>query len=537
MPEEAGANPPVEITRRVFILVAALLCALSALAPNATAAAFGEPVWTNVYNGEGYPFISRAPAVAVDGSGNVFVSGSSRGIVYDYATIKYSAAGTWLWARFFDRSDDYATAVAVDGSGNVFVTGYSGFAASNYDYVTIKYSGTGDVKWTNVYNGLGNGADYARAIAVDASGNVFVAGSSFNGTNSDYATVAYSGAGVPLWTNLYNGLGNSNDFATALALDGSGNVFVTGWSYGDANSYQNATVAYSGAGVPLWTNRFGGPHVSYYTNAVSVAVDVSGNVFVAGESYNGANSDYATVAYSGVGVPLWTNLYNGLGNGDDSARAIAVDASGNVFVTGYSYGAGSSYDYATVAYSGAGVPLWTNRYHWPPGRGDYARAIAVDGSGNVFVTGDSAGIIDPDYYLTDNYLTVAYSGAGVPLWTNRYIGRSATDSATAIAVDGRGNVLVTGTSGIGYGTGFATIQYAGFNYNLPTITQIMADNGEFQFLFNAESNHAYTVEFRDFLDAGNWLTLTSIAAQPTATNIIVTNAITNDARFFRVRTP
>ena len=65
-------------------------------------------------------------------------------------------------------------------------------------------------------------------------------------------------------------------------------------------------------------------------------------------------------------MPLWTNRYNGPGNGNDYATAVAVDGSGNVFVTGYSHGSsGSYYDYATIAYSGAGVPLWTNRYNGP----------------------------------------------------------------------------------------------------------------------------------------------------------------------------
>ncbi len=70
---------------------------------------------------------------------------------------------------------------------------------------------------------------------------------------------------------------------------------------------------------------------------------------------------------------------------------MAVDASGNVFVTGFSVGSGGNSDYETIAYSGAGVPLWTNRYNGPGNGSDYARAVAVDGSGNVFVTGYSYG--------------------------------------------------------------------------------------------------------------------------------------------------
>src|SRR5262245_52539498 len=76
------------------------------------------------------------------------------------------------------------------------------------------------------------------------------------------------------------------------------------------------------------------------------------------------------------GVPLWTNRYNGPGYGGDSASAIAVDSSGNVFVTGESVGSGTGYDYATIKYSNTGVPLWTNRYNGPGNSADYAYGIA-----------------------------------------------------------------------------------------------------------------------------------------------------------------
>ena len=91
-----------------------------------------------------------------------------------------------------------------------------------------------------------------------------------------------------------------------------------------------------------------------------MAVDGSGNVFVAGYSYAaGSSYNYLVLAYSAAGPPLWTNLYNGPSNGDDRATAVAVDAGGNVFVTGYSAGPGGYSDYLTIAYSNGGVPLWT----------------------------------------------------------------------------------------------------------------------------------------------------------------------------------
>jgi len=162
-------------------------------------------------------------------------------------------------------------------------------------------------------------------------------------------------------------------------------------------------------GVPLWTNSYNGPG-NNYDAANAVAVDGSGNVFVTGYSWSGSSFDYATIKYSGAGVALWTNLYNGPGNSDDAANAVAVDGSGNVFVTGFSPGSGGGYtDYATIAYSGAGVALWTNRYNGPGNDYDFANAVAVDGSGNVFVTGGATG--SNGYY---DYATIKYSSAIPP---------------------------------------------------------------------------------------------------------------------------
>src|SRR5262249_45820114 len=115
-------------------------------------------------------------------------------------------------------------------------------------------------------------------------------------------------------------------------------------------------------GVPLWTNRYS--FVSGGSSGASgIAVDGNGNVFVTGGSRrtaDSASSDYATIKYSNAGIPLWTNRYDGPANGSDEARAIAVDTDGNVIVTGFSTGIGIGpflYDYATIKYSSSGVPL------------------------------------------------------------------------------------------------------------------------------------------------------------------------------------
>src|SRR5262249_40398040 len=142
--------------------------------------------------------------------------------------------------------------------------------------------------------------------------------------------------------------------------------------------------AHAQGGVPLWTNRYDGPGKGF-DSPFAIAVDSSGNVFVTGGSYNGSSQhndfqreDYATIAYSNSGVPLWTNRYDGPANSEDEPQAMAVDHSGNVFVTGHSVAENGWYDWTTISYSNVGVPLWTNRYDGPGNLDDTPSAITVD---------------------------------------------------------------------------------------------------------------------------------------------------------------
>jgi hypothetical protein len=388
----------------------------------------GVPLWTNRYNGPGNN-VDVPKAIAV-GGGKVFVTGTSwGGADYDYATVAYSTSGTVLWVRRYNgpgNGDDGATAISVDANANVFVTGYSVNPGTGYDYATVAYSSVGVPLWTNRYDGPGNGNDYATAVAA-GSGNVFVTGYSTNNNSGyDYATVAYSSTGVALWTNRYNGPSNKEDSANAIAVGGNGDVFVTGRSLVTGANYDYATVAYTSTGVGLWTNRYNGPG-NGDDQALAIAVGAGNTVYVTGQSVGvGSQYDFATVAYSGTGAPLWTNRFNGPGNGNDGASAVAVGNDGNIFVTGASDRGGNNYDFATLAYSAAGAPLWTNRYNGPGNNDDEAVAIAVDAGGDVIVAGPSWGI------GTYGYAVVEYSaGPGlriIPIFDQSII--EDPDSAT-----------------------------------------------------------------------------------------------------------
>lgn len=210
----------------------------------------GNQLWVSRYDGPGSGW-DGAAALAVDGAGNVYVGGGSNGTgtSRDFATIKYDTNGNRLWLARYDGAGttyDYATASTADGAGNVYVTGCSvcdgGFAKP--DYMTIKYDASGNQLWASRYSGPYNQNDDAEALAVDGVGNVYVTGASIASIRYDYATVRYDASGTQVWVARYDGPGNGGDEAKALAVDGAGNVYVTGGSEGSGTGYDYATIKY-----------------------------------------------------------------------------------------------------------------------------------------------------------------------------------------------------------------------------------------------------------------------------------------------------
>jgi len=114
---------------------------------------------------------------------------------------------------------------------------------------------------------------------------------------------------------------------------------------------------------------------------------------------------------------------------------VTADASGNVYVTGNLFGSDLIPDYATVAYSSAGMPLWTNRYNEPGSGADWAKAIAVDAFGNVYVTGRSSGSDGSD----SDYATVKY--VAPPIIARQPLSRTnAVDTVASFTVEAVGNL-------------------------------------------------------------------------------------------------
>lgn len=422
---------------------------------------FGQTAdWVARYNGPASKF-DGTRAMVIDAAGNVYVSGPSEGKKgnVDYATIKYNSAGVQQWVARYNgtgNGEDWPYAIAVDASGNVYVTGRSLGIGTNLDYATIKYNTTGIQQWALRYAGPANQVDIAKDITVDGSGNVYVTGLCDGNTVSGtaYATIKYNSAGSQQWLARYDGSSSAPEDANSLALDGNGNIYVTGRSSGIL------TIKYDNAGQLQWTRNGGG------SNGQKVLVDAADNIVVTGWGSK-------TLKYNSSGDLIWETTYPGNATFED----MVLDQAGNVYITGYSRENGTSDDYRTVKYDVNGVQQWSARFNGSLNSIDLARSVALDASGNVYVTGHCS-VNDGSRNGSVNYGTVKYDNSGVQQWAALYDGPDKQSSdAFVVATDPAGNVYVSGQSAAKLSSfDFLTVKYASAPASKSLITQPVGES-------------------------------------------------------------
>ena len=340
-----------------------------------------------------------ATALAVDGANRAIVSGyaslygGGAGNSNDIYTIGYSAAGAQLWADQYNGpagNDDRSTAVAsaVDGSNNVAVVGYGKNASLNDDIYLLKYNAAGVRQWAATpYDG--GGLDQPAAVAFAANGDLFVAGKTWRNGDFDYFVARYSGAtGALLWggaPRFYNGAGNGSDYATALAVDGAGNVYVTGYATGTGGHGDIVTLRYDGATGDVmagWPKAYDG---GGYDHGVAVVIDPhNDDAIVAGTSFVGpGNHDIVLLRYAADGALVWSRDLD-LNGGDEAAAALAIDRSGVVCVVG---SAGD--DMLAAMFDHQGLSVGAGIFAGVAGGLDYAVDVAFNAYGEAFVAGVS----------------------------------------------------------------------------------------------------------------------------------------------------
>ncbi len=414
--------------------------------------------------------LDLAVAMALDDSSNVIVVGNSRTSNgdFDFVMVKYDSNGKLKWSASFhgpNNGDDQAAAIAVDRQGNIYVVGSSAAANGMDDYVTLKLDRHGVQQWVARYNGPANHLDEATGVAVDDAGNVYVTGFSNAGgwvPFPDIVTIKYNASGQQQWLDRYEGSSSgSMDMASAIAVDEAGNVYVTGATGSGRTGWASPiqtdfiTIKYSPLGQRIWAVTYNGP-ANAQDIATHLALDTNGNLYVAGTSMgNGTGLDYAIIKYNSSGEMQWLARYNSDENLQDNISGLAVDASGNVAITGT---IGSDLfnpksDFLTIKYNSTGEQQWLARYNGPGNSWERAAGLALDRDGNVYVTGQSVG----DTTASD-FATLKYDQNGSLQWTARYNSGSKSDDASiAIQVDRSGNIFVAGSSAIEMNAGEMTV--------------------------------------------------------------------------------
>jgi hypothetical protein len=372
-----------------------------------------------------------ARAIAVDASGNVYVAGESesrwgspkrahRGN-YDAFAAKLNSTGVLQWNTFMGSSPgDAAYAITTDGEGNVYVAGRSEATwgnpvnrhAGGYDAFTAKLNTNGELQW-NTFMGSSD-SDCIYSITVDESGNIYVAGESGDTWGNpvkshvggiDAFAAKLNNRGELEWNTF---MGSSDtDGMRAIAVDQGGNVYLAGFSFAAwgkpikayAGGFEAFAVKLNCSGSLLWSTFMGSRTHDY---AYGIAVDGEGGVYVAGESgtswgmplkAHAGNFDAFAVKLDSRGNLLWNTFMGSFSN--DYGRSIAVDGEGNVYLAGRSKAAwgkpmglhSGGYDAFAAKLNKSGALQWNT--FMGLSLVDYGYGIAVDGSGGVYVVGES----------------------------------------------------------------------------------------------------------------------------------------------------
>ncbi|MBK7447379.1 MAG: SBBP repeat-containing protein [Ignavibacteria bacterium] len=159
------------------------------------------------------------------------------------------------------------------------------------------------------------------------------------------------------------------------------------WKSGDLHYDDYVTVKYDSAGIEQWNRRYNGS-ANFIDQARALVIDKSNNVYISGYATQaGTGYDFTTIKYDPFGNQIWLRKYN---NGlNDVCEDMTIDKTGYIYLTGYSDGSGTDRDYATLKYDSSGNQLWAVRYDYSGVYPDYPSSLAVDILGSVFVTGQS----------------------------------------------------------------------------------------------------------------------------------------------------
>jgi hypothetical protein len=407
------------------------------------------------------------------------------------ATARFGLPGAWSKVATAPIGDSQIFAAARTSDGGVLLLGANPQSAIDYggktgQYMSLaKYDAGGALLWLKVLPGnvqVPYGSDNRQFITTDANGNIFLTGA-FSGTLNlggsnltsagglDIFVASFDSAGTHRWSARFGGTGD--DTGVAVAVDATGNVALTGrfinavtfgttsFNYVDTTTF---VLRLSPSGAVLWAVATSGniPNNTTIVSYQNVGCDPSGNVWIAGH-YGGMNVSLFKFAASN-GAKAWDKVFTAspVAQNGTHVKAMAMDGSGGAILVGSLYqsidfGGGpvsalNGMEILVARFDSSGTVLWAKTFDSSQPT-DYADGVAVDGKGNIYLTGQisSTSNVDlgsgPFYPINGPAAFVAeLSPAGVPLWSRAFYGAALNSSSEghALGVDAAGDVAVAG---------------------------------------------------------------------------------------------
>jgi len=362
-------------------------------------------------------------SVAIDSLGNIYVSGSTIGSMdgntnsggQDIFLSKFSTDGTKLWTKQLGTSDgDFGRTVAIDGSDNIYLTGFTygsfdgNINSGGADIFLIKFNSEGTNLWIKQFGTSED--DECKYAAVDSSGNIYVSGSTYgsldgaaNRGDEDAFLTKFSADGTKLWTRQWGTV--RWDSGNSIEIDGGNNIYVAGiigkLSDDDAQNGNSEILLtkFASDGTELFRKQWG---TYNWAMGNSIAVDAGGNIHITGRAYGSldgntaiGNDDVFLTKLSADGTKLWTKQFGTVE--DDSGYSVAVDTLGNVYVTGQMNSLfvdmfNTEHDFFLAKFASDGAEIRIEQ--WANSTDELGAFVAIDSSDNVYVAGGTNGSLE-----------------------------------------------------------------------------------------------------------------------------------------------